>query len=188
MTDISITNLRPKNATAGALREALALVRDERAAARQRLAEETERLPGLLLTATNAAVRSAEQAIRDDDLNVSRLNALEAELSRKLTETAAIEAGERRAQQVRDAAAKIEAFNSWLATDYTKHAEAIAAGCELERQASRAIDALRNPTTRAVPDDLPDLARGWVGPTQSRGFGFLCRLPAAAPGTPIVWP
>jgi hypothetical protein len=162
-------------------------LRNEHAAITQRMADEAAGRPDLLLSGTPAAIRAAEQAKRDDDLNLSRLDALAAELSKRLTEAAAIEAGAARAEQVRDAAAKILKFNHWLATVYTPHALAIAEGVEMERQAWRAIEALRDPATKATSADLPALSRAYVN-RDARGLGFLTRLPAAAPGSPIVWP
>jgi hypothetical protein len=187
MTDLSLQSLRPKTATASAYRDALALLRDERAAVRQRIADETERLPGLLLTSTNAAVRSAEQAIRDDELNLSRLDTLEVELSRKLTDAIAEEAAAAHGEKVREACAKIAAFNEWMATVYTEHAVAIAAGVELERLALRAIEGLRNPMTRTYAADLPPISRAFVR-NDARTLASMTRLPAAKPGQPIVWP
>lgn len=184
---IDLATLRPKSVTVADIRAALALIQEERAAVKQRMADEAERWPALLLVGSAAAIRAAEQSKKDDEINAIRLDALAAELSKRLTEAAAIEAGAARAEQVRDAAAKILKFNNWLATVYTPHALAIAEGVEMERQAWRAIEALRDPATKATSADLPALSRAYVN-RDARGLGFLTRLPAAAPGSPIVWP
>lgn len=186
MTDI-LQNLRPKNATSAAIREAVALLRAERVAVQQRLAEEAERRPGLLLTGTTTAIRSAEQVTRDDELNLTRLNVLEAELTRRLTDATVEEAAAAHGEKVRDAIDAIEAFNAWMVRAYLEHATAIAGGVELERQAWRAAEALRDPMTKAMTAELPVLALAYVG-LDGRGLGFLTRLPAVTPGPGIVWP
>jgi hypothetical protein len=105
---------------------------------------------------------------RCHELNLTRLDALEGELSRKLAEAEEREAADAMAEKARDAAAKIEAFNTWLAT----HAAALREGLELERAAWAAM--------RAVPRDvLPAISRAHVG-CDERGLGFLVRLPGAA--------
>jgi hypothetical protein len=185
--DLDLKRLRPKLATAASIRAALDAVRAEQSTVRQRVEEDTARLPGMFLTATAAEIRALEQSLVDDDRNLARLAALDAELQRQLTEAAAIEAGEARAQQVRDAAAKIEAFNTWMQTQLEAHGRAIAAGVELERLALRAIEALRDPTTNAVYAELPPIARAFVR-NDARSLGFLTRIPAASPGAPFVWP
>jgi hypothetical protein len=187
MTDVVIESLRPKGHTAAAIREAMALLRNEHAAITQRMSDEAARWADLLLSGTPSAIKGAEKARLDDELNLKRLDALAAELSKRLTEAAAIEAGAARAEQVRDAAAKIEAFNLAFRTQYEAHARAIAEIVELERLAWRAIEALRDPATRAPSADLPALSRAYVN-RDARGLGFLVRLPAAEPGAPIVWP
>jgi hypothetical protein len=186
VTDISLQNLRPKNATAAGYREALALLRDERAAAQHRIAEEAERRPGLLLSGTVIQLRAAETAVRDDELNLQRLAALEVELSRKLNEATIEEAAAAHGLKVRAAIEAVEAFNLWFRSDYEVHARAIAAGVEMEDAAWRAREALRDQATRAMPD-LPEMARAYVG-RDGRGLGFLTRLPGTEPGPGIVWP
>lgn len=180
MTDLAIANFRPKNATAAAFRDTLVLLRDERAGVRQRLSDATESHPSLLLTATTAAIRAAEQAMKDDELNLRRLDALEGELSRKLAEAEEREAADAMAEKICAAAAKIEAFNEWLATLYAPAAAAIQEGLELEQAAWTA--------KRGLPlDALPEISRAYVG-TEARGLGFLVRLPGAAGHDPFWWP
>ncbi len=187
VTDFSLQNLRPKNATAAAFRDALALLRDERAAAQNRLADEAERRPGLLLTGTVIQLRAAETAVRDDQLTLERLAALEVELSNKLTEATIAEAAAAHGEKVRAAIAKIETFNAEFGARYLPAAHEIAALVEMEEAAWRAREGLRDPATKALPDQLPEMARAYVG-RDGRGLGFLTRLPAAEPGPGIVWP
>ncbi len=186
MTDSSLQNLRPKNATAAAFRDALALLRDERAAAQNRLADEAERRPGLLLTGTVIQLRAAETAVRDDELELERLAALEVELSRKLNEATIAEAAVRHGEKVRVAIDAIETFNAEFGARYLPAAAEIASLVALEDAAGRAREALRDPATRALPE-LPEMAKAFVG-RDGRGLGFLTRLPAAEPGPGIVWP
>jgi hypothetical protein len=186
MTDLSLQNLRPKNATPAAIRAALAMLRDERAAARRRLAEEAERRPGLLCSATLIQIRAAEQAMRDDELNIERLDSLEAELSLKLTEATVEEAATAHGEKVRAAITAIEKFNLEFRARYLPAAAEIAALVALEEGAWRAREALRDPATRALPE-LPEMVKAFVG-RDGRGLGFLTRLPAAEPGPGIVWP
>jgi Arc/MetJ-type ribon-helix-helix transcriptional regulator len=182
-----LKRLRPSANTSAAIRAALDLIADERLACEQRLAATTAARAGLMVEGATAQIRDADAAIRDAQTELQQFDAMAGELRRRLTDAVATEAGAAREMQVRDAVAKIEAFNTWFATVYTEHALAIAAGVDLERQAWRAILALRDPTTNAVPEDLPPLSRAYVN-RDARGLGFLTRLPSAQPGPAIVWP
>jgi hypothetical protein len=187
MTEMSLTSFRPKSATASAIGEAMALARDERTTIQQRLAEEAERRPGLLLTGTVAAVRASEQAVRDDELNVERLDALEAELSNKLNDATVDEAAQAHGLKVRAAITAIETFNREFRARYLRAAMEVADLVEMETAAWRALEALRDPTTKALPPHLPAIDRTYVG-RDGRGLGFLTRLPGVEPGPGIVWP
>jgi len=187
MDTATLKRVRPAAGTAAAIRASLDLVAEERRGAERRLAECAAARSGLLLEGTATQIREADVAIRDAQTDLQQFDAMAEELRRRLTEAAAREAGEARAQQVRDAAAKIEAFNTWMATVYTEHGRAIAEGVEIERLALRAIDALRDPVTRGPTAELPVLSKAYVN-NDGRGLGFLTRLPAAQPGPAIVWP
>jgi len=185
MNDETLSRLRPVDGSPAAIHAALAAVRTEQAAAMQRAADAAECRTALLLTGTTAAIRDAEEAIRTAELDALQCLAIEVALKGKLVAASATEAGERRAAQVRDAAAKVEAFNVWFIRKHTKHAAALAVGLELEHAAIRAREGLRSD---GVIPDLPPLVRAHVG-SDARGLGFLTRLPAAEAGTePFWWP
>jgi hypothetical protein len=180
--------LRPTDDSATAIRTALILIRAEREAMQQRLEEQTTRRTSLLLTGTNGEIRAAEEAVRDAELDLSRLTLMADALVPQLADAVAREAGDTRAQQVRDAAAAIARFNDWFTVSYAQHAAALAEGLELERTAHRAVTALRDPQNFTFPAALPEMARAHVG-CDARALGFLVRLPAAAPGQqPFWWP
>jgi hypothetical protein len=181
-----MTRLRPIDTSAAAIRTALAMVEAERAATQQRLDEQIARRSGLLLTGTNGEIRSAEEAVRDAELDLVRLPLMADALKQQLAEAAAREAGDVRAQRVREAEAKVIAFNEWFATNYAAHAAAIQQGLELEQAATFAINALRDPNTRALDVALPAMSRAFVG-SDARGLGFLVRLPATEPGGECPW-
>lgn len=184
-TDV-IQRHRPKDSSSSAIRQALANLAAERTALEQTIADETARRPALLMTGTDKQIAAAEAAAQSARLNIERVDVLVQDLHKRLVDAIAEEAGAARAQQVRDAAEKIQKFNDWLASEYRAHAEAIAAGVALERAAVQAIKGLTGPmglTTSA----LPPLSRAFVN-RDARGLGFLTRLPSPQPGPPIVWP
>jgi hypothetical protein len=183
----TLARLRPADDSARAIRIAIDAVKHERTTAEQRMVDYAARRTDLLLNGSTAEIRAAEEAIRDAETDLARLDAISPALSSQLAEAVAREAGDAQAEQVRASVAKIERFNSWFAESYAKHAAALAEGLELEREAERARTALRN-TTVALPTGLPEMARAFVG-SQARGLGFLVRLPAAAPAQqPFWWP
>jgi hypothetical protein len=181
----SFSQHRPRDGSSDAIRDALGELRDERALADERIASATERRAGLLLAGSDAEIASAEAAKRDAELMHDRIDIMVSDLNPKLTEAVAREAGDARAEQVREASAVILAFNTWLAEHYEPAARIIAAGCALERLARRQRDALR-PTGVSV-DDLPEINWCYVG-TTFRGLENLTRLPGITPGEPFVWP
>jgi hypothetical protein len=188
MDAATLKRVRPAADTAAAIRASLNLVAEERRSAEQRLAECSAARSTLLLDGTAAQIRDADTAIRDAQTDLQQFDAMLPELRRRLADAVAREAGDARAEQVRDAATKIEAFNAWFAENYAKHAAALAEGLELERLAWRAVDILRHPLTRAPVATLPPITLAHVG-CDARSLGFLARLPAAVPGQePFWWP
>jgi hypothetical protein len=179
----TLSRIRPADDSASAIRAAIAVVAQERSASEQRMADHAARRTDLLLSGSTAEIRAAEEAIRDAETDVARLDAIGAPLAAQLADAVAREAGDERTEQVRTATAKIEAFNSWFAESYAKHAKALAEGLELELAAQRALNALRSPV---LPHGLPEMVRAHVG-QDTRGLGFLVRLPAAAAGQPPFW-
>lgn len=182
----TLAKLRPADGTPVAIRAAIDAVKQERAAAEQRLVNATARRASLLLEGSTAEIRAAEESARDAETDIARLDVMAPALATQLADAVAREAGDERAEQVRAAAAAVTKFNAWFETGYPVHAAALAEGLELERQALRAREALRNPNTHTLTAELPEPARAFVG-ADGRGLGFLVRLPAAAAGQPAFW-
>jgi hypothetical protein len=187
MDAATLKRIRPAADTTAAIRASIDLVAEERREAERRLAENSAQQASLMLIGTAAEIRAAETFTRDAQVEIQQFDLLAAELKRRLAEAAAVEAGLRRAQQVREATALIETFNRWMATSYTPAALIIAEGVEFERLALRAIEGLRDPVTRTHAADLPPISRAFVR-NDARGLASLVRLPAATPGPAIVWP
>jgi len=181
-----LARLRPNDTTASAIRSAIITAKAEREAAQQHLAERQASQQQTLLAGSVAAIRANEDSIRDAEIHLMRLGALIAGLERELAEAVAREAGEVRAQQVRDATEAIEAFNSWLAANYATHAAALAGGLELEQRAWKLREELRDPRSKMMLADLPAITMAHVG-SDARSLGFLVRLPAAECGAPPFW-
>ena len=132
--------------------------------------------------------RTAAHDIADKverDLELWRVDRLAATLTAELAEASAIEAGEERTREVREAVDAIAKFNVWLATRYETAACEIAAGIELEREAWRLTMELRR--GGLDPATLPPIARAYVH-SSSNTLERFTRLPAIEAGEPIVWP
>jgi hypothetical protein len=184
----ALARVRPKGSTTTDLHNALIVLGTERAAAEQRHRDAMQARAGLLLTGSTPELKAAEESIREAELDVMRLDAMRPELQRMLTDATAREQAAAREAQFREAADLIEKFNAWVAAEYVKHAKALARGMAMERDALAAIAALRSPTTAALPEGLPALARAHVR-SSAQAFGFLVRLPSAEPGSaPHWWP
>ena len=188
MDSATLAKLRPIDESADAIRTAIAAVSDERAAATHRAGALTAERTKLLLTATTSAIAKAEAAIREAMVDKEQLDAMSTALAPLLAAAEEREADAAHAELVREAAEATEKFNEWLATEYAPHAAAIAAGIALERQATQLRERLRDPRTGAMPENLPPMARAFVG-LDGRALGFMVRLPAVAPGVePPAWP
>jgi hypothetical protein len=183
---MDLKKLRPTDNAASAIRAAIDAVKRERAAAEQRLADATAKRAVLLLSGSNGDIRGAEEAARDAELDLARLDVIGAPLAAQLSEAIARERDGALAERVRQAIDAIETYNDWLATQYEGHARGIAVGIELERAALRAREAFRDPMTKMVTAKLPPIANAFVGST-ARSLTFLTRLPAAEPGPAIAW-
>ncbi len=180
-----ISRHRPKGQSHASINAALISLRDEDAALKNLIEDETRQRASLLLTGSDLEIRTAENAIRDARLNLERIEVMTADLESKLKEARAIEAGEARAEQMRQANAATLKFNAWLAADYETHAHAIAEGIALENEARRQREALRH-ASGGIHEGLAEVSLAYVG-LEARGFSFLVRLPAIMPGEPIVW-
>lgn len=175
----------PKDQSAAAIRASLHSLRDERGEAEMRIADQSKQRTKLLSTGTEKEVRAAEASIHDARLTIERIDVLVAELTPQLAKAVEREAGEVRAEQIRDAAASITKFNRWLESEYEAHAVAISAGVELEKEAWRKREALRQ---SGVPTEvLPAISSTYVG-NEARALQNLARLPAIKPGRGIIWP
>jgi hypothetical protein len=115
-------------------------------------------------------------------LDLARLDALADALANQHAEAVEREASETFAEKIKEAIPAVEAFNAWFASEYTKHAEAIAQGLRLERIALAKLAVLRGPHGN-MPPGLP------ASFASAKSLGFLVRLPAAGPGRqPPHWP
>jgi LPS O-antigen subunit length determinant protein (WzzB/FepE family) len=119
MDAATLKKVRPTADTTAAIRVSLDLVAEERRGAERRLAGCVAARSGLLLDGTTAQIREADTAARDAQTDIQQFDVMAEELRRRLVDAAAREAGDVRAQQVREVAAAILTFNAWLATDYT---------------------------------------------------------------------
>jgi hypothetical protein len=188
MDSATLVRLRPADQSADAIRDALAVLREERDGAARRTATLSAERARLLLVGTTAAIAKTETAIRDAGTDQEQFDAIAAALAPMLAAAEAREADDARTQQIREAAEAIQAFNDWIATEYAPLAAAIAAGIGLERRAYRLRDMVRAAPTGELSGELPAISRVYVG-WDARGLEFMVRLPATAPGTePPAWP
>lgn len=186
MDNKTLSRIRPAADTPEAIEAAIEAVKQEKAAAQTRLITAKAKRDVLLLTGTNAEIRAAEDAARDAELDLARLDAVGAPLAAQLADAVTRSHAAALAEQIRQAEEAITAFNAWFATEYEPHARAIAEGVALERKALRARDALRDQVTKSLHMKLSPITLAWVG-SQSRSLSFLTRLPAAERGAAIVW-
>jgi hypothetical protein len=178
---MSATELaRPRDNSSAAIREAIGALRQDRAAAEQQIAFEAGRRAELLLTRTDRTVVASEQAIAAARLTVERTDLMIGALTEQLDVALAREAGEQRDRRIDEARRAIEAFNDWLTQRYEMHANEIARGVQLERDARTRMAGLD-------PSKLPAIAWTFVG-SERASLGHLARLPATKPGLAIVWP
>lgn len=199
MLDI-IRHLRQGPETSASLREALAKLRNAIPAAEQDLRTATEKRTALMTTGTTRQLRDAGDALRDAGIELSRLEAVQADLTRKLAETEAAEAKAALDRERGAADAVAEKLSETLQDRYDAAAAAIIdllneianADAAIAAVNSKLMDARRGDFLRPVEARLAWLPEGWQGSTASlhalTSLRSSRRQPGYGPGrTGIEW-
>ena len=171
---------RPTDKSARAIQNALDVVTGDLAAAKVRVERCQDAASTAMASGTPAAKVMAARDARDlAAIEVEQLEGMAAGLRVSLLRAQEAEAQEliELAARVPAAEAAIVAFNKFVATDYPRHAAAIAKGLALERDAEAAHGVLRSAAiylpNRKGPDDLPRVANG----TLTEAYRHRCCLP-----------
>ena len=139
-----------------------------------------------LLHGTSVSLALIDAKLHKASTWLERVAALAGALPAELDAAKAREAraAEEKADRITAARPKIARFAEWVRKDYGRHARAIAAGLELEREA---IEAAR---AAGIIGEVPLAFTGEGHPKgmPPTSFARMVRLPNAEPGLPIHWP